>query len=197
MFCDFDVTSSQPNYFAQWRVSLTAAALRGGEVVACPAEGVLGLSCDPFNERAVWDLLRLKGRSLDKGLILVAADAEPFLPLLNVLTQIQKEGVLASWPGPNTWLLPHRSHFPSWVTGVNDTVAVRVTSSPALRALCAAHGGPLVSTSANPAGRPAAQASWQLRRYFGQDLLALPGTLDPAGKASTIRRVGDGSIVRA
>ena len=40
--------------------------------MACPAEGVWGLSCDPFDELAVKDLLALKQRPVHKGLIVVA-----------------------------------------------------------------------------------------------------------------------------
>jgi len=186
-----------PKYFAQWRVSLIASALGAGKVVVCPAEGVLGLSCDPFDQDAVLALLQMKQRPVSKGLILVAADIEPFMPVLESLTTVQRDTLLASWPGPNTWLVPHCNYFPAWVTGSSDQVAIRVTSAPALQALCSQFGGALVSTSANPAGRPPAHANWQLRRYFGRDLPSLPGGLDPVGKASTIRRVADGSVVRA
>ncbi|GIR70127.1 MAG: hypothetical protein CM15mP74_13780 [Halieaceae bacterium] len=37
-----------------------------------PAEGVWGLSCDPFDELAVTHLLALKQRPVHKGLIVVA-----------------------------------------------------------------------------------------------------------------------------
>ena len=39
-----------------WRAPYFASLLREGAVVACPAEGVWGLSCDPNNETAVFDI---------------------------------------------------------------------------------------------------------------------------------------------
>ena len=42
-------------------------------VVACPAEAVWGLTCDPLSEEAVLQLLAMKQRSVSKGLIIVAA----------------------------------------------------------------------------------------------------------------------------
>ena len=181
---------------AQWRAPFFAAALAAGEVVACPAEGVWGLSCDPEDEDAVDCLLQMKRRPVDKGLIIVAADPHDFAPLMTRLTAAQQRTLLDSWPGPNTWLVPHGDLLPPWITGDSDHVAIRVTSAPALRALSRAFGGPLVSTSANPAGLPAPHTLWQVRRYFGTRLPAMPGGLDPAGKASTIRRVEDGALVR-
>ena len=49
-------------FHAQWRLPLLRSILDDGGVVACPAEGVWGLSCDPYNEVAVEDLLTLKLR---------------------------------------------------------------------------------------------------------------------------------------
>ena len=185
-----------PTLHSRWRVPYLGSALAAGAVVACPAEGVWGLSCNPFDEAAVRNLLDMKQRSVSKGLILVAATSETFGEVLQGLPLDQQGAVLASWPGPHTWLVPHRGCYPPWVTGDSTEVAIRVTSAPALSALCDTFGGPLVSTSANPAGLPPPHAMWELRRYFGAALPALPAAIDPAGKPSTIRRAGDGKVVR-
>ena len=75
--------------------------------MACPAEGVWGLSCDPFDELAVKDLLALKQRPVHKGLIVVADRGEAFSAVLRTLPSSQRDAIAASWPGPNTWLVPH------------------------------------------------------------------------------------------
>ena len=185
-----------PELHSRWRAPQLAESLWAGGVVACPAEGVWGLSCDPFDEGAVLDLLAMKQREVSKGLIVVGASSDVFADVLSDLSSEQRETMLASWPGPNTWLVPHKGFFPSWITGDSDEVAIRVTSSPALATLCLAFGGPLVSTSANPAGLPPPHSLWELRRYFGMALPAMPGAIDPTGKPSTIRRVDDGSVIR-
>ena len=187
----------KPRSIANWRAAVISSQLRAGAVVACPAEGVWGLSCNPYDESAVLDLLRMKSRDVNKGLIVVAASPNAFSALLDPLSRAERAAALDSWPGANTWLVAHRNQFPDWITGDSDEVAIRVTAAPALAALCRAVDGPLVSTSANPAGLAPARAVWQLRRYFGARLPVMPGTLDPDAKASTIRRIRDGSIVRA
>jgi len=133
------------------------AALRAGGVVACPTEAVWGLSCDPFDASAVERLLAIKRRPVDKGLILVAAAPDQFDGLLDwdALPAQRREAVLASWPGPHTWIVPASAKLPRWITGAHAGVAVRVTAHEAMAALCRAFGGPLVSTSANPTGEPA------------------------------------------
>lgn len=131
-----------------------AALLHDGGVIAYPTEAVWGLGCDPFNEAAVTRLLAIKQRTVDKGLILVAGALAQFDGLLDwaALPVDRSEAVFASWPGPHTWVVPASGRVPYWITGVHDAVAVRVSQHPVVVALCAAFGGPLVSTSANLAG---------------------------------------------
>ena len=50
------------------------ADLKLGKVIAYPSEGVWGLGCDPNNEDAVKDLLRLKNRPQSNGLIVVGSN---------------------------------------------------------------------------------------------------------------------------
>jgi len=180
------------------RLQSAIHALHGGGVIACPTEAVWGLSCDPGNESAVARLLEFKHRPLAKGLILVAASQSQFGSLLADLPREQSDRLSASWPGPATWVLPHRNLVPAWIHGEHDTVAVRVSDHPVVRALCQAWGGPLVSTSANPAGRRAARELFQVRRYFGDQLdYLLPGTVGRAGRPTVIRDLASGRIIRA
>jgi L-threonylcarbamoyladenylate synthase len=131
-----------------------AAILQRGGVIAYPTEAVWGLGCDPFDEAAVRRLLAIKQRAVDKGLILIAGALAQFDALLDwdALPNDRAEAVFATWPGPHTWIVPTTGRVPHWITGAHDGVAARVSAHPDVVALCAALGGPLVSTSANRAG---------------------------------------------
>lgn len=131
--------------------------LQQGGVIAYPTEAVWGVGCDPFNERAVHRLLSIKQRPVDKGLILIAAELNQLRSCLNLsaLPVERLEDVLASWPGPHTWVMPASERAPAWITGAHTGLAVRVSAHPVVVALCRAFGGPLVSTSANLSGQPA------------------------------------------
>ncbi len=133
------------------------AALRRGGVIAYPTEAVWGLGCDPVNEAAVMRLLALKQREVDKGLILIAADTAQLASYIDMaaLDDTQRAAVLASWPGPHTWIVPASAHAPAWITGSHAGIAVRVSAHPLVIALCKAYGAALVSTSANVAAQPA------------------------------------------
>jgi L-threonylcarbamoyladenylate synthase len=127
------------------------------------------LACDPFDSVAVARLLSLKGRPVKKGLIVIGSDPIVFADELALLNDVDEARVLRTWPGPNTWLVPN-VRFPPWITGGRATIAVRVPGHSQSRRLCARFGGPLVSTSANPAGCPAARNELTVRRYFGDAL---------------------------
>ena len=180
-------------------LSLQAAcgALDQGEVIACPTEAVWGLTCDPDNPEAVAQLLILKQRPVAKGLILVAANLGQIDFLSFDLEEHSLQTLSAGWPGPVTWLLPHKGRVPSWIRGDHDTVAVRVSDHPVVSALCTAWGGPLVSTSANPGGAQPARAAYQVRRYFGQSLgYLMPGTTGSGSRPTSIRDLISGQIIR-
>jgi L-threonylcarbamoyladenylate synthase len=137
-------------------VAEAARALCRGAVIAYPTEAVWGLGCNPLDEAAVRRLLALKQRPVDKGLILVAANVRQLDGLADwtVLPADRRDVVLASWPGPHTWIIPATAAVPAWITGAHGGVAMRVSAHPVVVALCEAFGGPLVSTSANPAAAP-------------------------------------------
>ena len=180
----------------QWQVQQVARVVRQGGVIAYPTEAVWGLGCDPWNMEAVFRLLALKERPLEKGLILVAADIAQFDFLLHDLPQSWRAQLQLSWPGANTWLVPHQNRLPEWITGMHDSVALRVSDHPRVRALCA-HSGPLVSTSANPAGRPAARSRLRVEQYFGGQLDAvLGGALGGRKNPSLIRDLRTGQVIR-
>lgn len=143
---------------ADMSTAAAAESLHNGGVIAYPTEAVWGLGCNPFDETVVLRLLAIKRRPVEKGLILVAGDLAQLDGLLdwNRLPAARRTLVLDSWPGPNTWVMPATSRVPAWIRGTHETVAVRLSAHPAVVALCAAFGGPLVSTSANLAGQPPA-----------------------------------------
>ncbi len=174
--------------------------LHAGAVLAYPTEGVWGLGCDPRNETAVLRLLAIKQRDIGKGLILIAADEAQLAPFIAMaeLDDVQADAVRASWPGPNTWIVPASAEAPGWITGQHTGIAVRVSAHPEVVALCLAFGGALVSTSANLAGQPAPRR----RDELPPSLLAnidgvVHGETGGRETASVIRDALSGQLVRA
>ncbi|MBU0901222.1 MAG: L-threonylcarbamoyladenylate synthase [Gammaproteobacteria bacterium] len=181
---------------SNWQIQQAALVVRNGGVIAYPTEAVWGLGCDPWHAEAVERLLELKDRPMHKGLILVAGDIEQFDFLLEDLPEIWLARLAGSWPGPNTWLVPHQNRLPEWISGQHNSVALRVSDHPQVRALCRLTG-PLVSTSANPAGRPSARSRLRVEQYFpGQLDAVLGGALGGRKNPSLIRDLITGDVIR-
>ena len=129
-------------------ITQVITALKQGEVIGYPTEGVFGVGCDPDNQAAVYKLLALKQRPIEKGLILIAADYEQLLPYIDAsqLTPLQLQAVMATWPGPVTWVMPTQPHVAAFLTGQFSTIAVRVSDHPLVQQLCREFGKPITST---------------------------------------------------
>jgi L-threonylcarbamoyladenylate synthase len=184
------------NAVAGWRRNLISAYLADDGVIAYPTEGVWGLGCLPASALAVARILALKRRSWEQGLLLVAADISQFKDYLLGLDDDMRGELEDNWPGPVTYLLPHNGVAPWWVIGNNPTVGLRVSDHPVVRALCESIG-PLVSTSANVTGHPAAVTSLRVRQYFGEGVDHLvPGQLGNSIGPSVIKHLVTGEEIR-
>ena len=166
--------------------------------MAYPTDTVWGLGCDPFDEYAVRRILALKGRPEDKGLILVVAAPEQLGGLYERLTDSVRQRLESPTERPTTWLVPDsHAQIPAWIRGRFSSVAVRVSAHPALQALCNALQGPIVSTSANPAGLPPAHSRLRVQQYFGGALdLVFPGETRPNARPSVIRDAVTDAVIR-
>nr|VFK29917.1 MAG: L-threonylcarbamoyladenylate synthase [Candidatus Kentron sp. MB]VFK74996.1 MAG: L-threonylcarbamoyladenylate synthase [Candidatus Kentron sp. MB] len=183
---------------SNWRLRRAASVLRKRGIIAYPTEAVFGLGCDPRDSDAVLRLIALKKRSIDQGLILVASGFSQLRPFVELLPPERMRDIEASWPGPVTWLFPARPTTPVSLTGRHASLAIRVSAEPSVAALCEHFGDALVSTSANPSGRPPARTALGVRRYFGQRLDdILPGSVGGLSKPSEIRDGLTGLVLRA
>ena len=168
--------------------------LQQGQLLAYPTESVWGIGCDPFNQQAVQQLLAIKQRPIEKGMIVVTDSANRLTALLDYLSDEQRQLVLDSWRDDSnsdadadadadidsqqahTWLLPLAPNLPiaipAWITGAHNSVAVRVIDHPLVQQLCqqvvSDHNpyGFVVSTSCNPSGQPPALSLAEAKAYF-------------------------------
>ena len=159
-----------------------AAELRSGAVVAFPTETFYALGADPRSPKAMAEVFRLKGRPGSRRLPWIAASRTQ---VETVCALPERAAPLADrcWPGPVTLVLPLRADR-------TDTVAVRVSSHPLARALAAALGHPVISTSANPTGAPPLTTAAAVREAFAGrgagSLRVLDGGRTPGGEPSVI-----------
>ena len=171
-----------------------AQVIKKGGLVAYPTESCYGIGCDPLNARAVRRLLNLKRRPGYKGLILIASNPRQLQSYVSVID----EKVLASWPGPTTWLLKPKKNVPNWIRGNHQNIAVRISAHKIANKLCRATGFAIVSTSANLSGTVPMRTYRQVKTLFGSNLdYVLPGIIGKLKKPTPIINAKTQEVIRA
>lgn len=187
---------SKVTWISAFKLRQTAHFLRCGEIITYPTEAVYGLGCDPLNEGAIQRILELKQRPVAKGMILIAANFQQIEDYIETDEAIKKR-IIATWPGPNTWVIPAQSWVPKYLTGEHQTLAVRITDHPIAAKICEYFGQAIISTSANPSGLKPAKTMLQVRKYFSpQDLLMIPGATGALNQPTSIRNAATGERLR-
>ena len=162
-------------------------AIHAGGVIAMPTDTFYGLAADPFRADSVAKIFAVKGRSAERALPLIAADAEQVRDRIGALPPLAERLASRFWPGPLTLLLVAPSTLAEAVSGGTGKVGVRVPDHAVARALCAACKTPLTATSANISGTPPSSDPDEIWRTLGDrvDVLVDAG-MTAGGAPSTV-----------
>jgi len=103
-----------------------ALALKEGHLVAFPTETVYGLGADATNKDAVARIYEVKGRPKDHPLIVHISSMELMDKWASEIPEYAIKLARAFWPGPMTLVLKRTELAKDFITGSQDTVAIRV-----------------------------------------------------------------------
>ncbi|AAP95379.1 tRNA threonylcarbamoyladenosine biosynthesis protein RimN [[Haemophilus] ducreyi] len=172
--------------------------LKQNQVVAYPTESVFGLGCNPNNEEAIRQLLQLKNRPIEKGLILVAPTKELLLPYIDEsqLTEKHWQRFDTITEQAVTWIMPVHKNVSHYLTGKFNTIAVRLCRVPAVVKLCESLGFALTSTSANFTGLPPCRTALEVKQQFGDHFPVLEAETGNRMNPSEIRDIFTQHIFR-
>lgn len=171
--------------------------VKDGGLIVYPTEAVYGLGGDYRQADTVEKILHLKQRRTDQGLILVAGHIQYLLPLIRPDSSRDLAMALKTWPGHHTWVFPASNLVPVGVKGPDNTVAVRLSDHPVVKALSAGLERAVISTSANIRGQKTAQDIEHIKQQWAQQVdyfLDLP--LGKQTQPSAIHLAVDGRIIR-
>ena len=150
--------------------------LRMGGVIVYPTDTVWGIGCDATNEEAVRKVYALKRREDSKSM-LVLLDAPGKLQgyveevpemAWELLECTMEDKTLNSQPStlnsqrPLTIIYPGAKNLAKNLLAADGSVGIRITQEPFSKALCERLRRPIVSTSANISGEPAAKTFRQI-----------------------------------
>ena len=174
----------------EW-LSKACEVLESGRLVALPTETVYGLAARADDASALARLAEIKGRPKDIAFTWHVGTAEA-IERFPDLSPAARRLAERYWPGPLTLVLP--SVPPGLELASRDGwTGIRYTAEPFARALCAHAEFPLVMTSANRHGEPAAVEPAELASLDASQLgLIVDGGRTRLQESSTILRLGRG-----
>lgn len=129
--------------------------MKQGGVILYPTDTVWGIGCDATNAEAVSKVYKIKKRDDSKALIcLVDSDARLQRYVRNVPNVAWD--ILDIATKPTTIILDGAINLAPNLIAEDGSIALRITKEPFSHELCYRFQKPLVSTSANISGEPAA-----------------------------------------
>ena len=130
--------------------------MRQGGVILYPTDTVWGIGCDATNPEAVARVYKIKHRDDSKALIcLVDSEARLQRYVRNVPEVAWQVMELATQP--TTAILDNATGLAENLIAEDGSIAMRITGEPFSKELCYRFQKPIVSTSANISGQPAAE----------------------------------------
>ena len=155
-------------------------AIQNGKIVIYPTDTVWGMGCDPFNQKAVEELFKIKGKKTD-GLSIMLNNVNLIYDYCEV-NKKAKNIIEKFLPGPITLILKSKKDFAKGVTR-NGNIAIRIPLNNT--ALNLAANQPIVTTSVNLHGKKIARNLDEAKEIFGSNCHYLDGE-EPKGIESTI-----------
>ncbi len=129
--------------------------MQKGGIILYPTDTIWGIGCDATNEKAVSRIYEIKKRAENKAMLVLIDDIDKIERYVdNVPEMAYTINELSE--KPVTIIYDHALNLAKNLLGENDSVGIRVSRESFSQQLCKKLGRPIVSTSANISGSPAA-----------------------------------------
>jgi len=177
-----------------------AEALKKGEVILHPTETCYGLAVDPFNKEALSKLCELKGMDKAKPLSIMVSSVD-MADRFGLFSDYAKTIVEQFWPGPvSIMVMKRKGSLPEFFNKDEKFVSIRYSSDPFCVKMIELLGGPIVTTSANIAGKPPCYSALEFKKQGGVRRFGKLGFVADAGKipvnppSTIVKIVGDTTV---
>lgn len=180
---------------SDFSISHAAHIIRHGGIIAYPTDTIYGLGCDPYNADAVASINDIKQRPRSKQFILLAGHIDQIAPLVDLdKAQLHK---LTRTTEPTSWVINAKLSAPSWLVSSSRTITIRISRQHDVQRLCHTLGHAIISTSANPSGKPPARNSLELHKYFHDCVdMILANHQKLTASPSKVIRLCDNHVIR-
>lgn len=161
----------------QDNIQRAAEIIAKGGVVIMPTETVYGLLCDASHRGAILRITSMKQRDASKYYARLVDSIDMIKHMCRVSSTVEAL-IQAFSPGPITYILRAKQ---------GENIAVRIPDHEAVLSLIEAFGRPVVGTSVNVSGMPAAYAIEEIDEAILREAdMILDGGSTQIGMASTV-----------
>jgi len=176
-----------------WDFKKAVASIENGEIICFKTDTVPGISCDPFNQKAVNKIYALKQREAIKPLVIMVADIVQLSSLVEDVPPAVISILEKYWPGNLTVIFKQHKNL-SQLFG-SDKIGIRIPAKKQLRELIRSIDRGLAVTSANLSGQKELLTIKNIEQEFGDKISLYIDDEDiQSGIASTIIDVSSGEI---
>ena len=166
-------------------IQKAAKIINKGGIVIFPTDTVYGIGCDPYNQKAVLSLYKIKKREKTKPLPVIGYSKKELEKIAEFNDKAEKIAKMF-WPGPITLILKVKDENIKKSLGLGKKIAVRVPNNQCALSLlkeCKL----LVATSANISGTTSLTDPNDCKRDLnGYDLLIDGGILSDNGESTIV-----------
>jgi L-threonylcarbamoyladenylate synthase len=181
--------------FFNEEVDSALEVLRRGGTILYPTDTVWGIGCNAFDAAAVSRIYTIKRRPDSKSLIVLVADERDILKLV-AAPDLEAFTFMQEQERPTTVIFNDAIGLPANLVAEDGSIAIRIVRDPFCRHLIRRLQAPVVSTSANISGEPAAphfgDVSEAIRTGVDHVVRWRQDDLSPAQPSLIVRWQGDG-----
>ena len=163
-----------------------ASLVKSGGVIVYPTDTIYGIGCNPYNDKSVERIFKIKGRNKNNPLPILASNIQDIEKIVS-LGKIGKLLARTYWPGALTIISPIiDENISTKVTSGKMSIGVRIPNNKCILSLLR-HCKYLVGTSANKSGENPSKNPSEIisSPLHGFDALLDGGTVE-GGVESTI-----------
>ena len=167
--------------------------IKNGKILVFPTDTVYGIGCDPYNEKAVQKIFKIKMRDHKKNVPVLAGS----LKIASKVAKFDKKSTILAeklWPGQLTLILPVTDTKLKKAMNLQEKIAVRVPKNDWLLEVlkeCQL----IVGTSANMSGQKSFNNPEECYKKIKCDLFVDGGIIDSKGESTIVEFEGEKIII--
>ena len=136
-------------------INKSVELLKKGKLILYPTDTIWGIGCDATNSKAIQKIYKLKGKSENKGMIVLLDSTEKLKNYLKKVPPLAYD-LIENSKSPLTIVYSGPKNLTKKIIANDGTIAIRIVKDEYCTQVISRFEKPIVSTSANFTNQPSA-----------------------------------------